>query len=110
MESRLFYFSDYGSPYNTWTLPAFQINTIFCIGRNYVEHIQELNNEQPDEPIIFIKPITSIIGNGENIQLPRQSSEIHHEVELVVAIGQKEKTYRGSRPLIMWQVLALALM
>lgn len=71
--------------------PSLDINTIFCIGRNYVEHIKELNNEQPEEPIIFIKPITTIIGNGQTIQLPNQSSDIQHEVELVVAISKKGK-------------------
>src|SRR5699024_709521 len=51
----------------------------------------ELNNEIPDEPVIFIKPSSSIISDGEAITLPPQSSNIHHEVELVVAIGKRGK-------------------
>ncbi len=69
--------------------PTLEINTIFCIGRNYVEHIKELNNEQSDEPIVFLKPITSILCNGGAVRLPRQSKEVHHEVELVAAISKK---------------------
>lgn len=79
--------------------PALEINTIFCIGRNYVEHIKELNNEQPDEPITFLKPITSILFNGGTIRLPEQSSDVHHEVELVVAISKKGRNIPKERAL-----------
>lgn len=71
--------------------PSLEINTLFCIGRNYVEHIRELNNEQPDEPVVFFKPITSILQDGGIVQLPKQSSDVHHEVELVAAIAKKGK-------------------
>ncbi|MFH5883206.1 fumarylacetoacetate hydrolase family protein [Halalkalibaculum sp. DA3122] len=79
--------------------PALEINTIFCIGRNYVEHIRELNNEQPDEPLVFLKPITSLLFNGGTIQLPRKSADVHHEVELVVAISKKGKNIAPGRAL-----------
>lgn len=68
-----------------------EINTIFCIGRNYVEHARELNSEILDEPVVFLKPVTSIIFDGETIVLPKKSREVHHEVELVVAIGEQGK-------------------
>ncbi len=59
---------------------------IFCIGRNYVEHIQELNNERPDEPVIFSKPDTALIRNNGPFYYPDFSKDIHHEVELVLRI------------------------
>ena len=44
---------------------------VFCIGRNYVEHIEELGNERPDSPVIFSKPPTSLLPAGKNIRFPR---------------------------------------
>jgi 2-keto-4-pentenoate hydratase/2-oxohepta-3-ene-1,7-dioic acid hydratase in catechol pathway len=64
---------------------------IFAIGRNYVEHIQELNNERPDEPVIFTKPDTAILRNNAPFYLPDFSKDIHHEVELVLKIGKDGK-------------------
>lgn len=62
--------------------------SLYCIGRNYVEHARELDNEVPSEPLVFLKPRSSIIYSGERVTLPRQSGEVHHEVELVAAVGQ----------------------
>jgi acylpyruvate hydrolase len=59
---------------------------IICIGRNYDAHIRELNNEVPDEPVIFIKPDTALLRNNNPFFIPDFSKEIHHEVELVVKI------------------------
>ncbi len=67
------------------------INTIFCIGRNYLEHARELNNPVPKNPVIFIKPITSIIYSDDTIILPPESHEVHFETEIVVAIGEGGK-------------------
>jgi len=64
---------------------------IFAIGRNYVEHIQELNNERPDEPVIFSKPDTALIRNNEPFYYPDFSKDIHHEVELVLRICREGK-------------------
>ena len=64
---------------------------IVCVGRNYVEHAKELGNEIPKVPLIFLKPPSSIISNGENILLPPQSSQVEHEAELVVVIGKRSK-------------------
>lgn len=71
--------------------PSLEINTIFCIGRNYAEHAKELNSEILEEPVAFLKPVTSIIFNGGIIFLPGKSNEVHHEVELVAAIGREGK-------------------
>jgi len=64
---------------------------IFAIGRNYVEHIQELNNERPDEPVIFSKPDTAILRNNAPFFYPSFSKDIHHEVELVLRICKDGK-------------------
>lgn len=64
---------------------------IFCIGRNYVEHIQELNNERPDDPVIFTKPDTALIRNNGPFYYPDFSKDIHHEVELVLRICKEGK-------------------
>ncbi len=62
---------------------------IICVGRNYLEHARELGNEQPDIPLLFLKPPSSIIGTGQPIVLPPQSQKVEHEGELAVVIGQK---------------------
>lgn len=72
-------------------LPDLSVNTIFCIGRNYAEHARELKNKIPTEPVVFLKPKSSLIYNNQVIHLPAVSHEIHHEIELVVAIGKKGK-------------------
>ena len=64
---------------------------IFCIGRNYVEHIKELNNQMPDDPVIFTKPDTAIIRNNAPFYYPDFSKDIHHEVELVLRICKEGK-------------------
>ena len=64
---------------------------IFAIGRNYAEHIQELNNERPDEPVIFTKPDTALLRNNDPFYYPDFSKEIHHEVELVLRVCKEGK-------------------
>lgn len=78
----------------TTSLPGLEhlnANTLFCIGRNYAKHAHELNNDLPKKPMVFLKPISSIIFDGSTIILPSQSQNVHHEVELVVAIGTTGK-------------------
>ncbi len=69
----------------------FPIGKILCIGRNYAEHIRELGNETPDAPVIFMKPASSVIGEGEEIVIPPYSSDCHHEAELALLIGKGGK-------------------
>ena len=64
---------------------------IICIGRNYSDHIKELSNERPKDPVVFIKPDSSIIAKNQNFVIPTFSDEIHHEVELVVKINKVGK-------------------
>lgn len=80
---------------STQSLPGLShlnIGNIYCIGRNYAEHAYELDNEPPEQPIVFLKPTSSIIYDGDSIQIPPQSNNVHHEVELVVAIGKEGKS------------------
>jgi len=61
---------------------------IICIGRNYVDHIKELQNEKPDEPVIFIKPDTAILRKNRPFYIPSFSTDLHHEIELVLKIDK----------------------
>lgn len=64
---------------------------IVCIGQNYQEHIKELKSEVPSEPVIFLKPMSSLIGNGESILIPEGIGRVDHEVELALIIGKTGK-------------------
>ena len=69
----------------------FRVGKVVCLARNYVDHIRELGNAVPDAPVLFIKPATSIIGNGGQVVIPPTSRDCHHEVELAVLIGRTVK-------------------
>ncbi|WP_434743171.1 fumarylacetoacetate hydrolase family protein [Micromonospora sp. SH-82] len=60
---------------------------VVCVGRNYAEHASELGNEVPTEPLLFLKPSTSVIGPRDAIRLPIFSKQVEHEAELAVVIG-----------------------
>lgn len=68
---------------------------ILCIGRNYAEHVREMGDvavptpEAVPDPVVFLKPTTALVADGGEIVLPRQSSDVHHELELVVVIGAR---------------------
>ena len=64
---------------------------IFCTGRNYHNHIKELGNAVPEEPLIFMKPPTALLRNGKPFYIPSFSNEIHYEAELVVKIAKTGK-------------------
>jgi acylpyruvate hydrolase len=64
---------------------------IICIGRNYVKHALELNNEVPGEPIFFLKPDTALLPKGNAFYLPSFSNDIHHEIEIVLRICKEGK-------------------
>ncbi|MCC7117409.1 MAG: fumarylacetoacetate hydrolase family protein [Anaerolineales bacterium] len=72
-------------------LPPCEPSKIVCVGRNYVEHAKELGNEIPKTPLLFFKPPSAIIANGESVHLPPQSAQVEHEAELVAVIGQRAK-------------------
>lgn len=64
---------------------------ILCIGRNYAEHIAELQNERPSEPVIFIKPDTALLRDNEPFYIPDFSNDLHYEVEIVLKISKMGK-------------------
>ncbi len=64
---------------------------IICIGRNYVDHIEELKNERPAEPVVFIKPDSAILLKQHPFVIPEFSEDIHHEIELIVKISKVGK-------------------
>ena len=64
---------------------------IICIGRNYVKHIEELNNDRPDEPVVFLKPDSSILLKQHPFVIPEFTDDVHHEVELIVKINKVGK-------------------
>ena len=62
---------------------------IVCVGRNYRDHAKELGNEVPKEPLLFLKPPSSVVQDGESIVLPPQSQRVEHEAEIGVIIGAR---------------------
>ena len=64
---------------------------IVCVGRNYVAHARELGNDVPERPLIFLKPTSSLIEDGEAIELPSQSTQVEHEAEIGVVIGRRAR-------------------
>ena len=64
---------------------------IICIGRNYTEHIEELQNEKPKEPVIFIKPDSSVLPNSHPFIIPEFSDNVHYEVEILIKIKKLGK-------------------
>lgn len=71
------------------TEQQFPIGKIVCLARNYAEHAKELGNETPAAPVLFMKPSSSAIGDGEATRIPSYSQECHYEVELAVLIGKQ---------------------
>src|ERR1044072_2754755 len=70
-------------------LPPVVPSKIVCVGRNYREHAAELGNAMPSEPLLFLKAPSTIIGDGETIELPELSQRVEHEGELAVVIGRR---------------------
>ena len=68
--------------------PVIPRSKVVGVGRNYAAHVAEMGEEVPPEPVLFLKPNTSVIGPGEPIVLPRWSQEVHHEAELAVVISR----------------------
>lgn len=64
---------------------------IICIGRNYTDHIEELKNERPSEPVVFIKPDSAVLPKEQDFYIPEFSSDVHYEVEVLVKIKKVGK-------------------
>src|SRR4051812_31827285 len=74
-----------GMTYSSMDKPS----KIVCVGRNYVDHAKELGNDVPKEPLIFLKPTSSIIKSGDTIRLPAQSSRVEYEGEIGIVVGRR---------------------
>src|SRR5919206_1760127 len=75
---------------------------VVCVGKNYAAHVEEMKTgDAPKEPLLFLKPSTSVIGPGDAIRIPPGSTNVHHEVELAVVIGA-----RGARSVTEEQAMA----
>lgn len=72
---------------------------IVCVGRNYAEHAREQNVDVPEIPILFMKPPSAVIGPGDSIILPPQSSRVEHEGELAVVIGREGRWISANQAL-----------
>lgn len=70
---------------------------IVCVGKNYADHAKEMGGDVPAEPVIFLKPNTTVIGDGDFIVLPPQSTNVHHEAELAIVIGALAKNVEVDR-------------
>lgn len=68
---------------------------VMCVGRNYEDHAAELDNDLPEEPMIFMKPATSVVGPNANVVHPSVSSEVHHEAELAVVISRPARNIKA---------------
>jgi 2-keto-4-pentenoate hydratase/2-oxohepta-3-ene-1,7-dioic acid hydratase in catechol pathway len=77
-------------------LPPVAPSKIVCVGRNYVDHAKELGNEVPTEPLIFLKPPSSLIGDGDSIVYPAQSSLVHFEGEIGLVIGKRARHVKAA--------------
>jgi 2-keto-4-pentenoate hydratase/2-oxohepta-3-ene-1,7-dioic acid hydratase in catechol pathway len=71
---------------------AMNPSKIVCVGRNYADHARELGNEVPAEPLIFLKPSSAIVGDGQPIILPAVSNQVEHEGEIGVIVGSRLRT------------------
>ncbi len=68
---------------------AFPVRRIYCVGRNYAEHVREMGGDpKRDAPFFFAKPPDAVVQNGDDVPYPPRTANFHHEVELVVAIGE----------------------
>jgi 2-keto-4-pentenoate hydratase/2-oxohepta-3-ene-1,7-dioic acid hydratase in catechol pathway len=68
-----------------------RIGKIICLARTYREHAQEMNTAVTEDPLLFLKPDSSVIFNHETILIPKMSKSLHHEIELGIVIGKKGK-------------------
>jgi 2-keto-4-pentenoate hydratase/2-oxohepta-3-ene-1,7-dioic acid hydratase in catechol pathway len=70
-------------------LPPVESPTVICVGMNYADHVAESHAKMPEFPLYFLKPRTALVGHGDPIVYPRDSSNVHYEAELTVVIGRR---------------------
>src|SRR5699024_11840660 len=77
------------------------MNNIYCIGRNFVKHIEELGNRPSDRPVVFMKPTHALVqAQGQELTLPHDQGEVHFETELVIKMGENYDAHKDPLDLI----------
>src|ERR1700753_330114 len=66
----------------------FPVRRIYCVGRNYADHARELGNDPKDLPFFFCKPADAVVASGTRLPFPSRTSDLHHEVELAIALNE----------------------
>lgn len=79
---------------NVTVLPPSEPTKIVCVGLNYKDHAKEVNMELPKEPLLFMKPNTTVVGNDDDVLYPKQSKQLDYEAELGIVIGKKAKNVK----------------
>ncbi|MBJ2137364.1 fumarylacetoacetate hydrolase family protein [Paraglaciecola chathamensis] len=79
----------YQHHYDDGRLIGLPVGKVVCVGRNYLEHIQELNNEVPEQPLLFIKPNTALCDVQQPIAIPKGKGSCHNELEIAILIGKQ---------------------
>ncbi len=69
-------------------LESLPVGTVYCVGLNYADHAAEMKSTRPEEPLIFIKPASSLVTGNQSVTYPAITNELHHEVELVVCLNR----------------------
>jgi len=78
----------------------FPVHRIYCVGRNYAEHAREMGGDpRAEPPFFFMKPADAVLANGAELPYPSRTRELHHEIEMVIAIG------RGGRDIALSEAL-----
>jgi len=78
---------------DAFLLPAVTPSKIICVGRNYREHVKELGNELPAEPLLFFKPVSSLLPSGGTVRLPAASERVDFEGELALVIDRRTRNF-----------------
>ncbi len=77
----------------------FPVRRIYCVGRNYAAHAREMGHDEREPPFFFLKPADALVANHQTIPFPPRTSNLHHEIELIVALGSGGKNLDASRAL-----------
>lgn len=81
------------------TEQRFPVHRIYCVGRNYAEHVREMGSDPKEPPLFFTKPADALVESGAPLPYPSRTDNLHHEVELVVAIGGSGRNISTDRAL-----------
>ncbi|NBC27451.1 MAG: hypothetical protein GVY08_11355 [Bacteroidetes bacterium] len=96
----------------TYQIPGFpdlSYGTVYCIGRNYAEHIEEMKSSRTKDPVVFLKPRSSIVHDNGTVVIPPQSTDVHHEAEMVLLVGTEAKNLAAGDALTVVKGLAIGI-